>query len=154
MIKTLISSLVILTSVLAFSTISTNAAGYKLSAVLECVISRDLNDDGATDVYTAVWGYKNYDPVAGNIQTIPVGPNNYFNSGANLYNPGTTPAVTEFVSYEPGRAVNAFSTNFNSGNLVWTVKGGDGFGRTATASTTSKACSVNTAAMFPFDITK
>ena len=98
--------------------------------------------------------YKNFDPIAGNIQTIAVGADNSFNSTANLYNSGMVPAVADFVSYMPGRAVNAFSTNFNSGNLVWRVKGGDNIARTSTASTTSKACSPSTVTAFPWDPTK
>jgi hypothetical protein len=91
--------------------------------VLECVTK---NKNGT---YTARFGYKNENTVA---VTIPVGPNNKFTP--NPQNRGQ-PTV-----FQPGRIQNAFSVVFDGNNLVWTLKGPDGQGRTSTASRNSAPC--------------
>jgi hypothetical protein len=152
MFKLITASIIALASILSLSGLQTSATtGYRMSPILECVIPRDVDGDSVVDLYTAVWGYNNTDPVAGNVQSIPAGNDNKFTG--NLLNPTVTP-ITDFVSYMPYRAVNAFSTNFVSGNLVWSVKGGDGLTRTSTANPSSKVCGRTATATFPYDPTK
>lgn len=98
----------------------TNAA---ISPVLECVRT---NGPGS---YTAFFGYKNNNTVT---VSIPVGANNRF-----------TPLPQDrgqTTSFLPGRQVRQFSVTWGGGNLVWTLKGPDGKGRTSTASPSSRAC--------------
>jgi hypothetical protein len=123
--------------------IPTHAVGLKISPVLECVISRDLNGDSVTDIYTAVWGYNNLN--AGVVSITAGGVDNKYTP-----NPTFRGQPTDF---NPGRAYALFNNNFTSGNVVWRLKGPDGLARTATANSSSKACSEGTAALHPYDET-
>jgi pimeloyl-ACP methyl ester carboxylesterase len=90
--------------------------------ILECVAN---NGDGT---YTAYFGYKNENATA---VSIPIGVDNKFTPGPLLrgqpqtFQPGRTP-------YYPQAH---FSVVFDGSNLVWTL-----WGRTATASQSSKTC--------------
>jgi hypothetical protein len=130
-------------SVLSFAAFSVpvQATGLRVSPSLECVISRDLDGDTVIDMYTAVWGYNNLNSTT---VTIAAG------AGDNNYSPNPVfrGQPSDFLA---GRAYGVFNNNFTSGNVVWRLKGPDGIARTATAATTSKACSVNVTAANPYD---
>jgi hypothetical protein len=98
----------------------TNAA---VRPVLECVANNGNSN------YTAYFGYKNDNTVA---ITIPIG-------GGNTFTP-TPQGRGQSTTFQPGRQVKVFGVRFNGSNLVWSLKGPDGKNRTATASSTSKAC--------------
>jgi len=98
----------------------TNAA---VRPVLECVVD---NGGGA---YTAYFGYKNDN--TGEV-TVPVGPNNRFSPAPQDRSQPTT--------FQSGRQQRIFAVAFNGSNLVWTLKGPDNRGRTATASSGSTRC--------------
>jgi len=91
--------------------------------VLECVVA---NGSGA---YTAYFGYKNDN--TGTV-AIPVGTNNRFSP--------TPQGRGQPVAFLPGRQQRSFAVAFNGSSLVWTLKGPDGQGRTATASSGSGRC--------------
>jgi glycosidase len=107
----------------AYATFVTNAA---VRPVLECVVDRGAS---ASPRYEARFGYKNDNSTS---VTIAVGTNNRFHPL-----PQDRGQVTNFA---PGRVVDAFRVAWNGGNLVWTLKGPDGAGRTSTASPSSKRC--------------
>jgi glycosidase len=104
----------------AYGVLVTNAA---VRPVLECVV------DNGNGTYTARFGYKNDNS---GLVTITVGANNRFHP-----QPQDRGQVTAF---QPGRVVDAFRVTWSGGNLVWTLKGPDGSGRTSTASPSSKRC--------------
>ncbi|MBI5667966.1 MAG: thrombospondin type 3 repeat-containing protein [Chloroflexi bacterium] len=89
----------------------------QVSPVLECVAN---NGNGS---YTAYFGYENRNPVA---VTIPRGNNNRFHPEPKDRGQPTV--------FGPGRQRFVFKVDFNGRNLVWQLKGPDGKGRTATAS--------------------
>lgn len=98
----------------------TNAA---VRPVLECVV------DQGGGAYTAYFGYKNDNTSE---SSILVGANNRFSP-----TPQDRGQPTTFL---PGRQQRVFAVAFNGSNLVWTLKGPDGRGRTATASSGSARC--------------
>ncbi|MBL8154846.1 MAG: DUF11 domain-containing protein, partial [Anaerolineae bacterium] len=86
--------------------------------VLECVAK---NTNGT---FTAYFGYENKNPVS---VTIPVGDDNRFLPHAPQDR--GQPSV-----FGPGRRQFVFKVDFDGKNIVWQLKGPDGKGRTATAS--------------------
>lgn len=91
--------------------------------VLECVV------DHSGGSFTAYFGYKNDNTSE---SSILVGANNRFSP-----TPQDRGQLTTFL---PGRQQRVFPVSFNGSNLVWTLKGPDGRGRTATASSNSARC--------------
>jgi len=79
--------------------------------------------------YTAYFGYKNDN--TGEV-TVPVGPNNRFSPAPQDRSQPTT--------FQSGRQQRSFAVAFNGSNLVWTLKGPNNRGRTATASSGSTHC--------------
>lgn len=96
---------------------SLSAKTKQVSPVLECVTN---NGNGS---YTAYFGYENRNPVA---VTIPRGNDNRFHPEPKDRGQPTV--------FGPGRQRFVFKVDFNGKNLVWQLKGPDGKGRTATAS--------------------
>ncbi len=127
-------------SFVAFS-LPAQAAGLKVSPVLECVISRDLDSDGVTDLYTGVFGYFNRNA---EVVSVAAGSND------NKFNP--TPALrSQPTDFQPGRVVGAFAVNFVSGNQVWTLKSLGNSAGTATVNPTSKPCTAGQEALHPYN---
>lgn len=91
-----------------------------LRPVLEGVT---FNESSGT--YTAHWGWKNENDFTVN---VPLSDKNKFTGSLLSDKEGP---MSEFVS---GRVYNAFTTEFDGSNLVWTLTGPDGETRTATAS--------------------
>jgi hypothetical protein len=130
-----------LTAFAALSVPTYATSNARISAILECVISRDLDGDSVVDLYTAVWGYNSLNTVVVSV-TAGGTDNQYVPSPAFRGQP---------TDFNPGRAYAAFANNFTSGNVVWQLKGPDGNRRTATANPSSKACSASVVAANPYD---
>ncbi len=94
-----------------------NSRTKQVSPVLECVQKVSYGN------YIAYWGYENKNPVA---VSIPVG-------GDNRFHP-TPQGRGQPSVFAAGRQRFVFATPFDGKNLVWQLKGPDGKGRTATAS--------------------
>jgi len=92
-------------------------AGESVSPFLTNVVD---NCDGS---YTAIYGYENMN--SGSVR-IPIGDNNKFSGGTEDRGQPTT--------FLPGKISDAFRTEFDGNNLVWTLNG-----RTSTASSNASA---------------
>lgn len=95
-------------------------AEVRISPVLECVL------DNGNGTFTALFGYFNPSDEA---QDIPVGDRNRFSPA-----PADRGQPTTFT---PGRTYGAFTVDFTSGNVVWTLTR-----KTSTANSNSKKCEV------------
>lgn len=90
--------------------------------LVECV---QINPDGS---YLAFMGYDNQESTA---IEIPIGPDNYFSTSANLGQP---------ESFLPGVHESAFYFSFDGSETAWTLISPDSTSRTATVSASSAAC--------------
>ena len=125
----------------------------KINAILECVV------DNGDDSYTAHFSYETDNEMD---VTIAVGPNNKFTGGGSSDEDRGQTTLFEYPAPNhpedrEGRTGfypdNAFSVDFDGSELVWTLKGPDGATRTATASSTSKACPVDVTPVEPLVLT-